>query len=75
MHWKVFLGYSKHFWISRNAFQVCYRIIIRPVTLAELETFRNYKGGFSIIFPKMLDETERFTKVRIFFLFSRCFFL
>ena len=30
----------------------------------ERKSFRNYKG-FSIIFPKMFDAIERFTKVRI----------
>ena len=32
-----------------------YKICICSVILGELESFRNYKG-FSIIFPKILDE-------------------
>ena len=41
-----------------------YKIYICSVILGELESFRNYKG-FSLIFPKILDAIERFTKVRI----------
>ena len=41
-----------------------YKICICSVILGELEAFRNYKG-FSVIFPKILDAVERFTKVRI----------
>ena len=33
--------------------------------IGELEAFRNYKR-FSVLFPKILDAIERFTKVRIF---------
>ena len=33
--------------------------------LGQLESFRNYKG-FDIVFPKILEEIESFTKVRIF---------
>ena len=41
------------------------KICICSVILGKLEAFRNYKG-FSVIFPKILDAVERFTKVRIF---------
>ena len=40
-----------------------YKICICLAILGELEAFRNYKG-FSVIFPKILDAVERFTKVR-----------
>ena len=50
-----------------------YKICICLVILGELEAFRNYKG-FSVIFPKILDAIERFTKVRIFLIpFSTIF--
>ena len=39
------------------------KICICSVILGELESFRNYKG-LSIIFPKILDEIWRITKVR-----------
>ena len=42
-----------------------YKICICSVILGELEAFRNYKG-FNVIYPKILDAVERFTKVRIF---------
>ena len=42
-----------------------YKIYICSVILGELEAFRNF-NGFSVIFPKSLDATERFTKVRVF---------
>ena len=42
-----------------------YKISIFSVILGELEAFRNYKG-FSVVFPKILEATERLTKVRIF---------
>ena len=45
--------------------EVRYKICICSVILGELESFRNYKG-FSIIFPKILDAIQRFTKVKIF---------
>ena len=41
------------------------KICICSVILGELESFRNYKG-LSIIFPKILDEIWRITKVRHF---------
>ena len=40
-----------------------YKICICSVILGELEAFGNYKR-FSVIFPKILDAIERFTKVR-----------
>ena len=39
-----------------------YKIWIYSVILGELESFRNYEG-FSIIFPQILDELKRITKV------------
>ena len=41
-----------------------YKIYICSVILGKLESFRNYEG-FSIIFPKILDEISRITKERI----------
>ena len=41
-----------------------YKICICSVILRELEAFRNYKG-FRVISPKILDATERFTKLKI----------
>ena len=41
------------------------KIYICSVIPGELESFRNYKG-LSIIFPKILDEIWRITKVRHF---------
>ena len=43
---------------SKQRYKIC------SVIVGELESFRNYKG-FSIIFPKILDTVELFTKVRI----------
>ena len=45
-----------------------YKICICSVILGELKSFRNYKG-FSIIFPKLFDAIERFTKEWELFLF------
>ena len=42
-----------------------YKICIRSVILRELEALRKYKG-FCVIFPKILDAIEHFTKLRIF---------
>ena len=42
-----------------------YKVCTCSVILAEVESFRNYKG-FSIICPKILDAIQRVTKVRIF---------
>ena len=39
-----------------------YKICICSVILGQLESFGNYKG-FGIIFPKILDAIESFTKV------------
>ena len=43
-----------------------YKICICLVILGQLESFRNHKLGYSIIFPKILDAVERFRKERIF---------
>ena len=40
----------------------CYKICIRLLILGELEAFRNY-NVFSVIFQKILDAIERFTKL------------
>ena len=56
---KHFLGYTE-----MHAKRRC-KICICSVILGELESFRNYKG-LSIIFPKILDEIWRITKVRHF---------
>ena len=42
-----------------------YKICICSVILVEPEAFRNYKV-FSVIFQKILDATERFSKVKMF---------
>ena len=47
-------------------------IFLVPISVGELESFRNYKG-FSIIFPKILDAIYRFTKVRIVLLSFLCY--
>ena len=41
------------------------KICVCSVILAELESYRNHKS-LSIIFPKILDEIWRITKVRHF---------
>ena len=46
-----------------------YKMYICSVILRELESLRNYQG-FSLIFPKILDAIERFTKVRLFLFLS-----
>ena len=42
-----------------------YKIYICSVILVELEAFRNYKD-FSVIFQKILNAIERFSKVQMF---------
>ena len=51
-----------------------YKICICSVILGELESFRNYKG-LSIIFPKILVEIWRITKVRHFLIPNAIIFL
>ena len=51
-----------------------YKISIRSVALGEFESFRNYKG-LSIIFPKILVEIWRITKVRHFLIPNAIIFL
>ena len=51
-----------------------YKISICSVALGELESFRNYKG-LSIIFPKILVEIWRITKVRHFLIPNAIIFL
>ena len=69
-HWKLFLGsvwrvldrcLEMH---SKWRYKICICLVI----LGELKSFRNYKG-FSIIFLKIFDAVERFTKDRELFLF------
>ena len=51
-----------------------HKIIICSIILGELESFRIYKG-LSIIFPKILDEIWRITKVRHFLIAKAITFL
>ena len=60
------------FWAIQNSFIYLemhskrrYKICICSVILGERESFRNYKR-LSIIFPKILDEIWRITKLRHF---------
>ena len=46
---------------SKRSYKICICSVIR----GELEDFRNYKG-FTVLFPKSLDEIARFKKVRFF---------
>ena len=51
-----------------------YKISICSVVLGELESFRNYKG-LSIIFPKILVEIWRPSKVKHFLIPNAIIFL
>ena len=49
---------------SKRRYKICTCSVIREELVSE--SFRNYKAGFSIIFPKTLDAISPITKDRTF---------